>query len=207
MLGYSLEMSTGDMRDVIRLLTAVERTADQERRLALVRERCAQTDTDLHDRGVVFEVSVAQALEELIEGTPSAAQGPAYSYAFQRLVASHFSDVTDLGTWRRPSWFFALDEELARHGVPSDLRPGSFLFSGPPIRLPHPGDASPQIGILPAQRAGALADAYEKVLPFLGPEYQDTAQKFAELMRFEAEEWESARKLGQTLDTIFFWLH
>lgn len=204
-MGYSLEMSTGDMRSVVRLLTTLERNPEQERRLGLVRERCARTDGHLDEQGIGLDVSVSQALDELIEGAPSVEMSPAYTYAFHEVVASHFSDTTDLGVWRRPSWFHRMDDELARHGVPSDLLPGSFLFSGPPVRLPNPGDAFPSIGVLPAQRAAALADAYEGVLDRLDAEYQDTARKFAELMRFEAEEWESAQQLGQTQDTIFFW--
>ncbi|MEU2584771.1 hypothetical protein ABZ612_17800 [Streptomyces avermitilis] len=198
-------MSTGDMREVMRLLTAVERTPKQERALGIVREGCAKTDARFREQGINLDVSVEQALHELIEGVPRGARGAAYTYAFHEVVAAHFSDPTDLGVWSRPSWFFALDDELARHGIPADLLPGSFLFSGPPLRLPHPGDAFPQIGVLPTPRAAALAAAYEAVADRLGPDYRVTARKFAELMRFEAEEWESAQQLGQTLDTIFFW--
>ncbi|WP_416982840.1 hypothetical protein [Streptomyces sp. T028] len=199
-------MSTGDMRGVIRLLTAVERTQEQERMFAIVRERCEKADARLREQGIDLEVSVARALEELVEGTPPSVDlCPAYTYAFHEAVAPHFSDTTDLGAWRRPSWFFALDSELARHGVPADIRPASFLFSGPPLRLPHPGDVVPQIGVLPAQRAGALAEAYEGVLNRLDREFTETAGRFAELMRFEAEEWETAQRLGRTDDTVFFW--
>ena len=193
------------MRDVMRLLTAVERTAEQERQLGIVREGCAKTDARLREQGIDLDVSVERALDELIEGVPGGAHGAAYTYAFHEVVATHFSDITDLGVWTRPSWFFALDDELARYGVPADLLPGSFLFSGPPLRLPPPGDTFPQIGVLPAPRAAALAAAYEAVADWLGPDYRATARKFAELMRFEAEEWESAQQLGQRLDTIFFW--
>ncbi|MFI7503530.1 hypothetical protein ACIBVL_34670 [Streptomyces sp. NPDC049687] len=199
-------MSTGDMRSVIRLLTAVERTREQERMYTIVRERCEKTDARLREQGIDLEVSVSRALEELVEGDPPSVDlCPAYTYAFQETVAPHFSDTTDLGVWRRPSWFYALDTELARHGVPSDVLPVSFLFSGPPLRLPHPGDAMPQIGVLPAQRAAALAESYERVLHRLDREFTGTAGRLAELMRFEADEWETARRLGRTDDTIFFW--
>ncbi|MGW3147339.1 MULTISPECIES: DUF7691 family protein [Streptomyces] len=198
-------MSTGDMRSVVRLLTSLERSAEQERRLGVVRDRCARADARLREQGIDLEVSVGQALEELIEGAPSADMGPAYTYAFHETVACHFSHTTDLGVWSRPSWFYVLDDELARHGVPADLLPGSFLFSGPPLRLPHPGDAFPQIGVLPTPRAGALAESYGAVLDRLDPEFRDTTRQFAEIMRFEAKGWETARKLGQTTDTIFFW--
>ncbi|MFE0514030.1 hypothetical protein [Streptomyces sp. NPDC058964] len=198
-------MSTGDMRGVVRLLTTLERSPEQERRLAVVRDRCALADARFWERGIGLEVSVGRALEELIEGVPSVAAGPAYTYAFREAVACHFSHTTDLGEWPGPSSFHELDGELTRHGVPAELLPGSFLFSGPPLRLPHPGDAGPRIGVLPAPRAGALTEAYESVLDRLRPEHRATARQFAGIMRFEAAEWESARKLGQTPDTIFFW--
>jgi hypothetical protein len=204
-VSYCLEMSTGDMRGVMRLLTAVEPTPQQERLLGIVRERCAKTDARFHDQGIDLGVSVGQALEELLEGAPSVDVSPAYTYAFHEVVACHFSDTVDLGSWRRMSWFHSVDDELARHGVPSDLRPGTFLFSGPPVGLPHPGDIVPQIGLLPAPRAAALCDAYETVLDRLDPDHQGTVRRFAEVLRVEAEEWESARSLGQTNDTIFFW--
>lgn len=205
-MGHCLEMSTGDMRGVVRLLTSVERTRQQERMLGIVRERCLRADARLREQGVVPAVSVSRALEELIEGTPSAQLCPSYTYAFHETVAPHFSDTTDLGVWPRPSWFYRLDGELARWGVPSEVRPVSFLFNGPPLPLPHPGDATPQIGVLPAQRAGALAAAYAPVADRLDPEFADVVRRFAELMAFEAQEWETARELGRTDDTIFFWL-
>lgn len=205
-MGYCLEMSTGDMRGVVRLLTAVERTREQERMFTIVRERCEKTDARLREQGVHLDVSVSRALEELVEGTPPSRElCPAYSYAFREVVAPHFSDTTDLGVWQRPSWFYALDSELARHGVPSEVLPAAFLFSGPPLRLPHPGDSMPQIGVLPAQRAVVLAEAYERVLDRLDREFTETAGRFAELMRFEAQEWATARRLGRNDDTIFFW--
>lgn len=194
------------MRDVIRLLTAVERSEKQEHTLTVVRDRCARADAELRAQGADLTVTVPQALEELLDGTPSATESPAYTHAFHHLVAAHFSDTTDLGVWSRPSWFFTLDEELSRHGIPPELLPGTFLFSGPPLRLPHTGDAYPQIGTLPTPLAAPLADSYERVLPLLHPDYRETTHRFAELMRFEAQEWETARKLGQRQDTIFFWI-
>ncbi|MER5575310.1 DUF7691 family protein [Streptomyces massasporeus] len=206
-VGYCLEMSTGDMRTVVRLLTAVERTEQQERTLARVRAECERTDARFREQGIDLDVSISRALDELIDGTPSTDLCPAYSYAFYQAVAAHFSDPTDLGAWRRPSWFHAMDDELARHGVPSDLLPGAFLFSGPPLRLPHPGDAVPAIGTLPARRAADLADAYRRVLDRLDPEFRGAARRFVDAMRFEAEEWESARQLGTNPDTLLFWFH
>lgn len=98
-VGYCLEMSTGDMRTVVRLLTAVERTERQERTLARVRTECERTDVRFQEQGIDLDVSISQALDELIEGTPSTDLCPSYSYAFYQVVAAHFSDPTDLGDW------------------------------------------------------------------------------------------------------------
>ncbi|MDK1347797.1 hypothetical protein QNO09_31845 [Streptomyces sp. 378] len=195
------------MRTVVRLLTAVERTERQDRTLTRVRTECARTDARFREQGIDLAVSISQALDEVADGTPSTDLCPSYSYAFYLTVAAHFSDPTDLGAWRRPSWFHAMDDELARHGVPADLLPGTFLFSGPPLRLPHPGDAVPAIGTLPTRRAAALADAYTRVLDRLDPEFRGAARRFADAMRFEAEQWDSARRLGTNPDTLLFWFH
>ncbi|MFE5679411.1 hypothetical protein ACFQ7B_34240 [Streptomyces erythrochromogenes] len=203
----NLEMSTGDMRDVIRLLTAVERTPEQERVLAVARERCAQIDARLQDQGITLDVPVARALEELLDGSPSADMEPGYRYAFQALVAVQFSDTYDLGYWRRLSWFHTVDDEMTGHGVPADLAPAALLFAGPPIRLPHPGDALPAMGTFPASRAAELVQAYEAVLDRLDPEVRETAEVLLEPMRVEAREWERTKQAGRTEDTVFFWMH
>ncbi|MFI8169940.1 hypothetical protein ACIGAN_26810 [Streptomyces sp. NPDC085931] len=195
------------MRTVVRLLTAVERTGEQERTLARIRAECERTDARFEERGIALEVSIGRALDELVEGAVSTDRCPAYSYAFYQVVAAHFSDPTDLGAWRRPSWFHTLDDELARYGVPRELLPGTFLFSGPPLRLPHPGDTVPAIGVLPARRAAALADAYASVLARLDPQFRDAARRFTDVMRWEAEEWRKARALGTAPDTLLFWFH
>ncbi|MFF9981934.1 DUF7691 family protein [Streptomyces erythrochromogenes] len=202
----NLEMSTGDMRDVIRLLTAVERTPEQERVLAVARDRCAQVDARFEADDITLDVPVAQALEELLEGSPTADMEPGYRYAFQALVAVQFSDTYDLGYWRRLSWFHTVDEEMTGHGVPADLAPAALLFAGPPIRLPHPGDALPAMGTFPASRAAELVEAYEAVLDRLDPEVRETAQVLLEPMRVEAGEWERTKQAGRTEDTVFFWM-
>ncbi|WP_246042566.1 DUF7691 family protein [Streptomyces globosus] len=203
----NLEMSTGDMRDVIRLLTAVERTPEQDRVLAAAREQCTRADARFENEGVRLDVPVAQALEDLLEGAPSADEGPGYMYAFQALVAVQFSDTCDLGHWNRPSWFHTVDDEMTRLGVPGDLAPASLLFGGPPLRLPHPGDAVPRMGTFPASRAAEVVEAYEAVLDRLDPDVRETAEVLLGPMRDEAREWEAAKAAGRTEDTLFFWLH
>ncbi|MFJ4776870.1 hypothetical protein [Streptomyces sp. NPDC088762] len=205
-MSHKLEMSTGDMRRVVRLLTAVERTPEQERLVGIARERCAAVDARYADMGYEPDVPVVQALEELLEGTFTAQTGPGYSHALQALVAVQFSDTYDLGWWRRPSWFHTVDEEMTRHGVPADLAPAALLFAGPPVRIPHPGDATPWMSTFPASRAAEVVEAYEAVLDRLDPEVRETAELLLEPMRVEAEEWPLTVKAGRTEDTVFFWL-
>ncbi|MFI2432351.1 hypothetical protein [Streptomyces sp. NPDC018693] len=204
-MGHSLEMSTGDMRTVVRLLTAVERTPEQDRHLERVRERCTALDVRLESRGVTLGTSVRRALDELIEGDYSSAMCPSYTHAFHEVVASCFSDTVDLGSWRRMSWFQTVSNELGRNGVPAALLPDAYLFNGPPLRIPHPGDVHPQIGTLPVQRAAEAADAYEAVLDRVHPDCRDTAHRLTEVLRLEAQEWEREQKRGGTADTLFFW--
>ncbi|QNP72561.1 hypothetical protein IAG44_26130 [Streptomyces roseirectus] len=200
-MSYALEMSAGDMRQVARLLTAVERTPEQELHLGRVREQCKALDVRLQSQGAGLDVPVIRALEELIEGAPSRNMCPAYAHAFHEVVASCFSDVTDLGSWRRMSWFQTVSNDLARHGVPAPLLPETFLFSGPPLPLPHPGDVHPQIGTLSIHRAAEAATAYTAVLDRVHPDCQDTVRRFTEAFRFEVDEW----RANSTADTLFFW--
>ncbi|MFD0376877.1 hypothetical protein [Streptomyces sp. NPDC127112] len=201
-----LVMSTGSMRDAMRLLTAVERTPEQERTLGRVREKCRTVDGRLHGQGIDLEVSVAQALEELLDGTVGAAEGPGYHYALQALISSYFSDTHDLGDWRRQSWFWTVDEELSRVGVPARLALSRILTSGPPVRLPPAGDTTPWMGTFPTELAAEFVAAHEAVLARVDPQVRETVEVFLKAIRFEAEEWASAdedRRSGQ--DTMFFW--
>ncbi|MET9608160.1 hypothetical protein ABZZ17_24355 [Streptomyces sp. NPDC006512] len=200
-----LVMSTGSMRDAMRLLTAVERTPDQERRLGLIRERCAAQDARLLDQGIELDVPVGRALEELLEGDISAQQGPQYHYALNALICSYFSDTHDLGDWARQSWFSTVDEELSRAGVPAGLGIFDIVTSGPPVRLPYAGDTTPWMGTFPTERAAEFVAAHEAVLHLVDPEVRETAEYFVKAMRFEAEEWEAAPEGARTDDTLFFW--
>lgn len=201
----NLEMSTGDMREAMRLLTAVERTPDQERILGIIRERCAAVDARLRAQDIELAVPVAQALEELLEGSPSHSEGPGYTYALHELIAAHFSDPMEVGEWARQSWLWTVDAELAGQGVPAHLGISEILMSGPPVRLPHAGDTTPWMGTFPVDRAAAFVAAHEAVLDRVGPEVRDTAKAFVKGMRFEAEEWETATESDRTRDTILFW--
>jgi hypothetical protein len=127
-------MSTGDMRTVVRLLTAVERTEEQERTLARIRTECQRTDARFEEQGIELEVSIGRAPDELIEGAPSNDRCPAYSYAFCQVVAARFSDPADLGARRRPSWFHTLDDELADPGHAAVLVP--LTPAGTPVARP-----------------------------------------------------------------------
>ncbi|KND39171.1 DUF7691 family protein [Streptomyces acidiscabies] len=200
-MSYALEMSTGDMRQVVRLLTTVERTPAQEEHLGRVRERCKALDVRLESQGVHYDVPVIRALEELIDGAPSRTVSPAYAHAFHEVVTSCFSYTTDLGSWRRMSWFQTVSNDLARNGIPPALLPEAFLFSGPPLPLPHPGDVHPRIGTLSLQRAAEAATAYTAVLDRVHPDCQDTVRRFTEAFRFELNDW----RPNSPADTLFFW--
>ncbi|MEU8436703.1 hypothetical protein AB0F18_28100 [Streptomyces sp. NPDC029216] len=199
-------MSTGSMREAMRLLTAVERTPEQERMLGIVREKCRAVDARLHGQGIDLDVSVARALEELLDGTVSASEGSGYHYALHALISSYFSDTHDLGDWRRQSWLWTVDEELSRAGVPARLAISQILMSGPPVRLPSAGDTTPWMGTFPTGLAAEFVAAHEAVLDRVAPEVRETAEAFLKAIRFEAEEWASAdedRRRNQ--DTMFFW--
>ncbi|MEU8773664.1 hypothetical protein [Streptomyces sp. NPDC048606] len=200
-----LVMSTGGMREPMRLLTAVERTPDQERTLAVVRERCAAVDERLRDRGVHLEVPAARALEELLEGDVGAEEGAGYHYALHALISAYFSDTHDLGDLARPSWLSTVDEEMAAAGVPADLGIGEIVTSGPPVRLPSAGDGTPWMGTFPTERAAAFVAANEAVLDRVDPEVAETVGRFLKAIRFEAEQWESPGADRRTRDTLFFW--
>lgn len=200
-----LEMRTGDMREVMRLLTAVERTPDQERVLSVIRRRCTERDDRLGDQGIEFEVPVAQALDELLDGGVTASEGPGYTYALHEMITAHFSDPVDLGSWRRQSWLWDVDKELTALGVPAGLSLFELLTAGPPIRLPHPGDIEPWMSTFPVDRAADFVTAHAAVLDRLDPEVRETAGVFVEAMRFEAEERERSRDRHPHLDTVYFW--
>ncbi|MEU3315006.1 hypothetical protein ACGFY6_12330 [Streptomyces sp. NPDC048387] len=201
-----LVMSTGSMRDPMRLLTAVERTPEQERTLATVREKCRTVDGRLHAEGIDLDVSVAQALEELLDGRVSAEQGPGYHYALHALISAHFSDPHDLGDWARQSWFWTVDEEVSRAGIPARLALSQILLSGPPVRLPHPGDSTPWMGTFPTELAAEFVAAHEAVLDRLDREVRETVEVFLKAIRCEAEEWASTKEsLRARQDTMYFW--
>ncbi|MEU9028908.1 hypothetical protein AB0D46_15510 [Streptomyces sp. NPDC048383] len=203
-----LVMSTGDMRNAMRLLTAVERTPEQERRLGRIREECAREDGRLRSQGVELDVSVAAALEELLDGEVSGQVGPQWTYALHELIAAHFSDTHDLGYWARQSWFATVDEAFSAAGVPSHLGISEIFMSGPPVRLPHPGGSTPWMGTFPTADAAAFVAAHEAVLDLVEPEVRETAEYFIKAMRFEAEEWEAAGAAeggDRVHDTLFFW--
>lgn len=200
-VSYALEMSAGDMRQVVRLLTAVERTPEQEEHLGKVRERCKILDVRLQSQGVDFQVPVIRALEELIDGAPSRTMCPSYTYAFHEVVTSCFSYTTDLGSWRRMSWFQTVSNDLARNGVSADLLPETFLFCGPPLPLPHTGGIHPRIGTLSLRRAAEARAAYTAVLDRVHPDCRDTVRRFTEAFRFAVDDW----RPRSTADTLFFW--
>ncbi|GAA3121257.1 hypothetical protein GCM10020254_80620 [Streptomyces goshikiensis] len=117
-------------------------------------------------------LSVPDALEELISGRADSSAdyaGCAYYAALQIIIDHNASDSSTLASYRSPvTYFSALDDALSSAGVPADLLPYQYVFSGPPseigFRIPHPLDGSPEIGCWPLAKAGPAVAAYRAVL-------------------------------------------
>ncbi|MFF3014319.1 hypothetical protein [Streptomyces sp. NPDC057939] len=103
------------------------------------------------------------------------------------------------------TWFSTVDEELSAAGVPPRLGISEIILSGPPVRLPFPGDTVPWMGTFPTARAAEFVAAHEAVFDLVEPEVRETAEYFVKAMRFEAEEWEAAEEADRVNDTLFFW--
>ncbi|MEC4569517.1 DUF7691 family protein [Streptomyces virginiae] len=213
-MSHNISYSTADKADVLAYLGSKgDLTADQLRRLGLMRDRARARQEDLDRQGVEWGLSVPEALEHLVAGhTDSDADcaGNAYTTALQLVIDSNASDDSHLGTYSRPSTFFGLvDDEMRRLGVPADLLPHGFLYGGPPVEfpdIPWSMDGYPAIGHLPLARTGAAADAYRAVLHRMDPAFHYDVQELVDKLEVEHKEWERAtRDLDwYTQDTLFF---
>ncbi|TDT40911.1 hypothetical protein EV562_102299 [Streptomyces sp. BK208] len=209
-----ISYSTADKADVLAFLGAAEDlTADQRRRLGIMRERARQRQRDLDGQDIDLGLSIPDALEHLVAGHASA-QGDyvagAYHHALQLVIDCNASDPSDLGVYSKPATFFGLlDDELRRLGVAPDLLLYDHLFSGPPagmpFSLPYPVDG-PHIGTLPLSRTKPMADAYRAVLDRMDEDFRYEVRQVIEKLEFEHEEWEYATKNidWYTQDTLFF---
>lgn len=116
---------------------------------------------DLDEHGVDWGLTVPEALEHLVAGradSGAACAGNAYYTALQKIIDYNGCDPYTLSSYSSPSTFFGLlDKELTQAGVPRDLLPYGFLYSGPPqqvpFHIPSPIDGSPEIGCWPLDKA------------------------------------------------------
>ncbi|MFF9500014.1 hypothetical protein [Streptomyces sp. NPDC014656] len=210
-----ISYTTGDRAGAVAYLGAAERLTDEQRRvLVMMRERAEASQRDLDHQGLDWGLSIPEALQHLIEGRADAEgayAGKAYARALQHVIDHCGSDPSDLGVYSRPSTFFSLlDEQLRQHGVPADLLPHGYLFSGPPDEIPFPVPYAvdgPDIGMLPLARAKDAVDAYRAVRDRIDPDFVYDLDLLTEKLEFEHEEWESTKARGYDWyrhDTIFF---
>ncbi|MEV6583649.1 hypothetical protein AB0M92_36525 [Streptomyces sp. NPDC051582] len=124
------------------------------------------------------------ALEELIAGRAESTAdyaGCAYYAALQIIIDHNASDPSTLGSYRSPvTYFSALDDALRAAGVPADLLPWQYVFSGPPseigFRIPSPPEGSPEIGCWPLAKAAPEVEACEAVLDRIDADRQCDGQ-------------------------------
>lgn len=210
-----ISYTTGDRAEAVAYLGAAQRLTDEQRRvLPMMRERAEASQRDLDHQDLDWDLTIPEALEHLIEGradAPGTYAGKAYARALQHVIDYCGSDPSDLGVYSRPSTFFGLlDEQLRKHGVPADLLPHGYLFSGPPDEIPFPVPYAidgPDIGMLPLEKAKPAVDAYRAVRDKIDPDFLYDLDLLTEKLEFEHEEWESTKARGYdwyTHDTIFF---
>ncbi|MEC4016368.1 DUF7691 family protein [Streptomyces sp. H27-D2] len=211
-MSHIISMNTADQSRILAYLQGGELTADQQRVLEYMRVDARTGQAELDRQDLDWDITVPDALEELITGRADAdgeCAGNAYYTALQHIIASNGSDLDDLGVYSKPSTFFGhMDDELRRLGVPADLCPHQFLYAGPPdgvpFHIPYPMDGYPAIGRLPLAKAKAVADAYRAVLGRLDDAFAYEAELFIDKMQFEHDEWQTALQHGHTMDTVFF---
>ncbi|MFW5416005.1 hypothetical protein J0910_05215 [Nocardiopsis sp. CNT-189] len=194
-----LRMTNGDMDDVLAMLGPAPLDDEQRRRLAYSERAAAEVDARLDHQGIDLGLSVGAALEHLVTGDEREEdKGTSYTYAFDCLVAPFFSDVYDLGAWSRSARFFSqMGAELRKLGVPDELCPTSFLFTGPPLeaRIPHTPDG-PVLGYLHSSKAEPLVKAYGEAIGRLPADYRYAAKIFIETMEVEVDSYEYGLKQG-----------
>jgi hypothetical protein len=164
--------SMANRGEIARFLPARDLGDDGSRLLESMRARARARQDGLDAQEVDWGLSVPDALEELIAGrADSTAEyaGSAYYAALQIVIDHNASDPSTLASYRSPSTLFsALDDALSAAGVPADLLPHQYIYSGPPseigFRIPSPLEGSPEIGCWPLAKAGPAVEAYRAVL-------------------------------------------
>ncbi|MEU9037985.1 hypothetical protein AB0D45_24215 [Streptomyces sp. NPDC048352] len=193
--------SMANRGEVMRFVPARDLTADEARRLGSMRDRAQARQGSLDRQGVDWGLSVPDALEELIAGRADSSAdyaGCAYYAALQIIIDHNASDSATLASYRSPVTFFsALDDALRAEGVPADLLPYQYVFSGPPseiaFHLPHPLDGSPEIGCWPLAKAGPAVDAYRAVLDRIDADLRYDLEELIKALDGWASEWKEGQ--------------
>ncbi|MFE7621468.1 hypothetical protein [Streptomyces sp. NPDC057496] len=171
-MSQTINYSMANRGEVARFLPALDLNDEESRLLDRMRERARERQESLDAQEVDWGLSVQDALEELIAGRAGSTAeyaGSAYYAALQIVIDRNASDSSTLASYRSPSTFFStLDDALSAAGVPADLLPYQYVYSGPPaeieFRIPRPLEGSPEIGCWPLAKAGPAVDAYRAVL-------------------------------------------
>ncbi|MGW2184147.1 DUF7691 family protein, partial [Streptomyces sp. NPDC001732] len=152
-MSQTINYSMANRGEVARFLPARDLSDEESRLLERMRVRARARQDGLDAQEVDWGLSVQDALEELIAGrADSTAEyaGSAYYAALQIIIDRNASDPSTLASYRSPSTFFsALDDALSAAGVPADLLPYQYIYSGPPSEIgfciPRPPEGSPEI--------------------------------------------------------------
>lgn len=196
-----VNFSMANRGEVARFLPARDLSDDETRRLGTMREAARARQDDLDAQDLDWGLSVQDALEELIAGRADSKAdylGSAYYAALQIIIDHNASDPETLGSYRSPYTFFsALDDALSAAGVPADLLPHQYVYSGPPseigFHIPHPLDGSPEIGCWPLAKAGPAVDAYRAVVDRIDTDLQYDLEELIKALDSWASEWNEGR--------------
>ncbi|MEU9714924.1 hypothetical protein [Streptomyces sp. NPDC047976] len=183
--------------EIVRFVPALDLSADESERLDTMRVRAKAVQDSLDRQGVDWGLSVPDALEELVSGRADSSAdyaGCAYYTALQIIIDHNASDSSTLASYRSPiTYFSALDDALGAAGVPADLLPYQYLFSGPPseigFRIPHPPEGSPEIGCWPLAKAVPAVEAYRAVLDRVDADLRYDLGELIEALDGWASEW------------------
>ncbi|KJY23701.1 DUF7691 family protein [Streptomyces katrae] len=193
--------SMANRGQVLRFVPAEDLSADGSRRLDSMRRTARARQDSLDHQGVDWGLSVPDALEELTAGragSSAAYAGSAYYAALQIIIDHNASDPDTLGSYRSPlTLFSALDDALGAQGVPAELLPRQYVFSGPPseigFHIPHPMDGSPEIGCWPLAKAVPAVEAYRAVLDRIDPDLRYDLEELVKALDGWASEWKEGQ--------------
>ncbi|MFJ3876954.1 hypothetical protein ACIPW5_05800 [Streptomyces sp. NPDC090077] len=187
--------------EFVRFVPALDLSADETELLDKMRVRARAYQDSLDHQGVDWGLSVPDALEELVSGRADSVApyaGCAYYTALQIVIDHNASDRSTLASYRSPiTYFSALDDALSAVGVPADLLPYQYLFSGPPaqigFRIPSPLEGSPEIGCWPLAKAVPAVEAYRAVLDRVDADLRYDLGELIEALDSWASEWSTGQ--------------